>query len=199
MKAVVFPGDRKVQIRDFPDPTPGPGRGRAGDQGLGHVRQRPQVLPRRRRRRVARVQDQQRSGDRGTRALRRGGRGRPGRSREAGARRHARHAAPLPRLRRLRALLDRLDAAVRGRRSRGVRRHRPRRACPLHEMPGTHAGAAARRAVLRGRRGDLVRHRNRVGRAASARPAGRPHHRDLRPGPGRPVGNASSRRRWARA
>src|SRR5215468_4335218 len=25
MKAVVFPGDRKVQVLDFPDPTPGPG------------------------------------------------------------------------------------------------------------------------------------------------------------------------------
>jgi threonine dehydrogenase-like Zn-dependent dehydrogenase len=25
MKGVVFPGDRKVEIRDFPDPTPGPG------------------------------------------------------------------------------------------------------------------------------------------------------------------------------
>ena len=25
MKAVVLPGDRKVQIMDFPDPTPGPG------------------------------------------------------------------------------------------------------------------------------------------------------------------------------
>ena len=25
MKAVVLPGDRKVQILDFPDPTPGPG------------------------------------------------------------------------------------------------------------------------------------------------------------------------------
>jgi D-arabinose 1-dehydrogenase-like Zn-dependent alcohol dehydrogenase len=25
MKAVVFPGERKVQFLDFPDPTPGPG------------------------------------------------------------------------------------------------------------------------------------------------------------------------------
>ena len=25
MKGIVFPGDRKVELRDFPDPTPGPG------------------------------------------------------------------------------------------------------------------------------------------------------------------------------
>ena len=111
--------------------------------------------------------------------------------REAGARRHARDAAPLSRLRRVRALLHRLDAVVRGRRRRSLWRHRQRRACQVHEMPRAHAGAAARRALVRDRRCDLVRHRHCMGRPASARPAGRSHHRDLRAGSGRPVGDAA--------
>ena len=30
MKAVVFPGGSKVEFMEFPDPTPGPGRGQRG-------------------------------------------------------------------------------------------------------------------------------------------------------------------------
>ena len=81
----------------------------------------------------------------------------------------------------------------------GLRRDRARRARRLHEGAGAHAGAAARRTVVRGRRRDLLRHRHRLRRPAPARPAGRPHDRHLRPGPGRPVGDASSPARWARA
>ena len=46
MKGVVFAGDRQVEIRELSRSRPRARRSRARDQGLGHVRQRPQVLPR---------------------------------------------------------------------------------------------------------------------------------------------------------
>ena len=200
MKGVVFPGDRKVELRDFPDPTPGPGEvvleikasGMCGSdlkfyRAAGGAPRRSGSA--RRAARSSPATSPAASWPRSAPACR---------SKQA-QRRHARDAAPLPRLRRLRALLDRLDAALRRGRRRGLRRDRPRRARALHEVPGADAGAAARRAVVRGGRGDLLRHRHRVGRAAPARPAGRPHHRDLRPGTGRPVGDAAGRGAWARA
>ncbi len=47
------------------------------------------------------------------------------------------------------------------------------------------------RALLRDGRGDLLRHRHGLGRAEAGQPAGRRDHRHLRPGPGRAVGDAA--------
>ena len=41
MRGVVFTGGRGLEMMEFPDPTPGPRRGRGGDEGIRHVRQRP--------------------------------------------------------------------------------------------------------------------------------------------------------------
>jgi hypothetical protein len=46
MKGVVFLGDRKLEFRRFPDPTPGPRDVILEIKGLGHVRQRPAHLVR---------------------------------------------------------------------------------------------------------------------------------------------------------
>ena len=46
MKGVVFLGDRKLELREFPDPTPGAAGGDPRDQGVGHVRQRSAQLSR---------------------------------------------------------------------------------------------------------------------------------------------------------
>ena len=62
------------------------------------------------------------------------------------------------------------------------------------KVPGVDSGAAAGRALLRDRRGDLLRHRHGLGRAEADQSAGRRDDRHLRPGPGRPVGDAAGRR-----
>ena len=57
---------------------------------------------------------------------------------------------------------------------------------PYMKVPRLHAGAAARRAVVRGRRGGVLRHRHRLRRA--------PPHRHLRASTPSP---SSARARWA--
>ena len=73
----------------------------------------------------------------------------------------------------------------------GLRQQRPWRPRQLSEGAGLHPGAAARRIVLRHRRGDLLRHRHRLWRAAPHPDFRQRHDRDLRPGPGRAVGDAA--------
>ena len=67
----------------------------------------------------------------------------------------------------------------------GLRRHRARRPCAVPQGAGAHAGAAARGAFLRrGRRG-VLRHRHRLRRAAAHAPRRRLDARGVRPGTGR--------------
>ena len=195
MKGVVFVGDRKLELRDFPDPTPGPrdvvleikasgmcgsdlhvyrASFKPGDTTLG-------------------IQARRRAGDRRTRALRHRRCGRHRGRAERGARRPAGDGSPLHRLRRLQALPLGLGADV-PRRLHRVRRERQRRACQIHEGSGSHARAAARCALVRDRRGDLLRHRHGLRRAEAAQSAGRRDDRDLRPGAGGSLGDAARRR-----
>ncbi len=177
-------------------PIAGTWRGGARDPRLGHVRQRPEVLPGASRPRAHRGIGpgcQQRADHRGARALRRGCRGGRGRRAEPGLGRHARHAASLSRLRRLPAVQHGLDAAVRRRRAGGLWRDRARRPCALPQGPGPHHGRVAGGIVVRGRGGHLLRHRHRLGRPAAAGADRGPDHRRVRAGAGRAVGHAARR------
>ena len=149
---------------------------------------------------MRRAAGQPRARHRRARALRRRRRGRRRRRPRAQARiGAARHGASLQGLHGLQSLPLRLVAAVPGSAGHGLRQQRAWRPRPLSEGAGLHAGAAARRAVLRDRRGDLLRHRHRLRRAAPDEHFGQRHDRDLRPGAGRPLGDAARAARWARA
>ena len=144
MRGVTFLGERKLQLAEFPDPSAGAARCGRRNQGVRHVRQRSQVLSRHRGETAALglgkpsgpvIAGHEPCGV--VAAV--GSRGRRARGRS----RRARHGASLSRLRRLPALPDRLVADVRGGQHR-LRRHRPRRARPVHESAGAHAGGVAR-------------------------------------------------------
>src|SRR5207245_675754 len=83
-----------------------------------------------------------------------------------------------------RATMEGGVAAVGPRGGGGVRLGRPRRPREIHEGAGVDAGAAAGLALLRHRRGDLLRYRHGLGRAEADQPARRRDARHLRPGPG---------------
>ena len=171
MKGMVFTGERTLEMRDFDDPTPGPGDVMVEMKASGMCGS--DLKPYRRRARAARP------------GARPGGRGRPGDRRATsraawsprsapastarpGPHRPARDGPPLPGLRHLQPLPHRLGAAVPSKASTGLWHHRPWRPRAVHGGAGQHAGGAARRAVLlRGRR-DLLRHRHGLGRAAAA-------------------------------
>ena len=192
MRGVVFFGDRQLELMEFPDPTPGEGEvvlemkasGMCGSDLHQYRRAKGGEFDRR-------PAGRHRAGDRRPRAVRHRRRGRPGRPGGPGQDRPARHGASLQGLHRVQPLPLRLVAAVPGSAGQGVRQQRPWRARQVHEGAGLHAGAAARRAVLRCRRGDLVRHRHGLWRAAPHPALGQRHDRDLRPGPGRAVGDAA--------
>ena len=195
MKGVVFTGDRKLELREFPDPTPGPrdvvleikasgmcgsdlhvyrASFKPGDTTSGFARGAEPVI----------------AGHEPCGVVVAVG---SRREREGSAHRGARDGSSLHRLRRLQALPLGLGADVPRRRDR-VRRERQRRAREIHEGAGGDAGAAARRAVVRNRRRDLLRHRHGLSGAQAPQPAGRRNDRDLRPGAGGPVGDAACRR-----
>ena len=154
MRGVVFLGDRQVGLNSFPDPTPGPGevviemkasgmcgsdlkfyRSAAGRGAAGARPRRPTRAVHRR-----------------PRALRRGRRGRAGRRRRAeapiGQRVMDHH---YKRLRRVQALPRRAGRSSAGRAIVVYGVTAQRRARRLPEGAGAHAGAAARRAVVRRR------------------------------------------------
>ena len=167
MRGAVFLGNREVELRSFPDPTPGPGEvviemkasGMCGSD-LKFYRPRagrsPEGAGSRRKRRTV---------HRRPRALRRGGRARARRVGARGADRAARHGPPLRGLRRVHALPPRMVAAL-PRGHHGLRRHCARRPRRLPQGAGPHAGFAARGTEFRGRCRGGLRHRHRVRGAA---------------------------------
>ena len=159
-----FPGDRMVSYLDVPDPTPGPldvvvemkASGMCGSDLQNYRRplDQPAYMPS--------LID--RLADRRPRAGRHRLRHRFGRPGGAGAHRPARHGASLSGMYKLQSLPQRLAAALpkaetNGPRLRQQRRWRP---CAIFESAGQYAGRASGRAVIRGRRRDFVRHRNRI-------------------------------------
>ena len=195
MKGVVFLGDRKLELREFPDPTPGPrevvleikASGMCGSD-LHNYRATPQpggAVTGGIKRAEGVIAGHEPCGvvvAVGTGVGAKRGQGRP-----------ARHGPSLRRVRQLQALPGRLDADV----PRGhhcLRLGRPWRPCQVHEGAGAHAGAAAGRAFLRHRRRHLLRHRHGLWRPQAGQPARRRNHRHLRPGTGRAVGDAACRR-----
>ena len=179
MRGVVFTGDREIELMEFPDPTPGAGevvvemkasgmcgsdlhqyrRPKSGGESIGGLPVNPNPVI---------------GGHEPCGIVAAVG---PGVSDEAGAGRPARHGAPLQGLHRVRPLPLGLVAAVPGRAGDGLRQQRPWRPRPLSEGAGLHGGAAARRAVVRCRRGDLLRHRHRLWRVAPAQHLGQRHDR----------------------
>ena len=191
MKGVVFAGDRKLQILDFPDPTPGPGEvvleikasgmcgsdlkfyravGGASSLGLGKI-SGPLIAGHEPCGVVAAVgpgvaENQAKVGMRVMQHHYRG----------CGVCEHCNTGW--------------MQLCVEGvKEVYGATGHGAH--ARYMKCPGAHAGAVAGRTVVRSRRGDFVRDRHGLGRAASARPCGRPDDRDFRPGTGRPFGHAA--------
>ncbi len=134
--------------------------------------------------------DAGRSRHRRARALRRGGRDRLRGRCQGGAHRRARDGASLSGLHAVQPLPLRMAAALPGGAGQGLRQQRPWRSRAISEGARQHAGAAAGRTVVLGGRGDRLRFRHRLQRAAPHEPFRQRHHRDLRPGPGRTGGHA---------
>jgi len=178
MKGVVFLGNRKLELRRFPDPTPGPrdvilAIKASGMCGSDLHTYRAPANP----------------GGVVTGGIKRAHR----RHRQGSPDRPTRDGPPLRRLRQLQALPRGLDADV-PQGTGGLRLRRSRRPREVHEGAGVDAGAVAGLALLRHRGRHLLRHRHGLGRAAPGRAAGRRNDRHLRPGPGGPVGDAAGRR-----
>ena len=155
MRGVVFLGDRQLELMEFPDPTPGEGevvlemkasgmcgsdlhqyRRAKGGELIGGlpVATEPVIAGHEPCGIVAAV-----------------GPAWPEVSGQGGP---ARNGASLQGLHRVQSLPLRLVAALPGSAGKGVRQQRPWRACQVPEGAGLYAGAIARRAVLRRRRGD---------------------------------------------
>ena len=167
MKGVVFLGDRKLELREFPDPAPGPrdvileikasgmcgsdlhtyrAPANAGGVVTGGIKRAAGVIAGHEPCGVVAavgiaVTDKE-------------------------ARMSARDGPPLRRLRQLQALPRGLDADV-PRGTGGLRLRRSRRPREVHEGAGVDAGAAAGLALLRHRGRHLLRHRHGLGRAAT--------------------------------
>ena len=187
MKGVVFLGNRKLELQDFPDPSPGAGevvvamkasgmcgsdlhiyRATGSQNALGFAVSAPAIAGHEPCGVVAEVG--------------------PGVNPRFAQSRRAGHGAPLLRLWSVSALPHGMVANVHRRLDR-LRRHTSWRTCAVHEDAGEHAGAAARRALIRDRRGDLVRYRNGVRRVAPHRSFRPGYDCDFRAGAGRLVGD----------
>ena len=200
MRGVVFTGDRELELMEFPDPTPGPDEVVIEMKASGmcgsdlHQYRRPKAAAAR----PAGSPRQPRPGIGGHEPCGIVAAVGAGVVRQQAQGRAARHGAPLQGLHRVQPLPLGLVAAVPGTAGPGLRQQRPWRPRALSEGAGLHDRAAARRIVVRDRRGDLVRHRHRLWRAAPHPAFRQRHDRDLRPGSGRAVGDAARARRWAR-
>ncbi len=195
MRGVVFTGERELELMDFPDPTPGPGEvviemkasGMCGSDLHQYRRPKGQGASR-----SAACRSQPESGDRRPRAVRHRRRGRARRvasaRRKIGQRVMVHHYKGCTVCNHCRSgwsqLCQEVPVKVYGNNAHGGHAQIP-------EGAGLHAGAAARRTVVRSRRGDLLRHRHRLRRAAAHAAVRQRHDRDLRPGAGRAVGDAA--------
>ena len=187
MRGAVFAGHRKIELREFPDPTPGPGEvvlaiKASGMCGSDLKFYRPAPGEAQRALGLGDVSEPLIGGHEPCGVVEAVGPGVSEAEARPGMRVMCHHYC---RLRRLQALPGRLVAAL-PQRLRGLRRDRARRPCRLHEGAGAHPGAAAGRAVVHDRCGDLLRQRHRL-QCAAAHGHLRPRHAGgVRPGPGRP-------------
>lgn len=189
MHGLVFLGERRVEVREFADPEPGPGEVVLAIRASGlcgsdlHRYRAPRCRPVRWRTCACAAT----SPWRGRRARSRGVAG-------GGPHEAAGHAAPLCGLREVRPVPVRVAADVRHHGRPCLRHGRERGARPVHAGAGDHPRAARRCAELRGRRDHRVRRRDRLGRLGPPRRRSRRCHADgLRPGAGRSVHHHAAR------
>ena len=190
MKGVVFLGDRKLELREFPDPTPGPRdvileikasgmcgsdlhnyRAPANPGGVvtGGIKRAAGVI----------------AGHEPCGVVAAVGTAVTDRDARIGQRVMDHHYDGCGNCKHCRAGWTRGNGGLRLRWAR-----RPRE---IHEGAGVDAGAAAGLALLRHRGRHLLRHRHGLGRAATGPAAWRRNDRHLRPGPSGPVGDAAGR------
>ena len=189
MRGVVFTGGRELEMMEFPDPTPGPDEVVVEMKASGmcgsdlHQYRRPKTSGGANATGLPANPNPVIAGHEPCGVVAAVGPGVIGQGSEG---RRTGDGAPLPGLHAVQSLPLRLAAALPGSAGEGVRQQLAWRTREVSEGAGQHAGAAGGRASLLRRRGDLVRLRHGVQRAAADAALRQRHDRDLRPGAGRP-------------
>ena len=188
MRGVTFPGERAVEIMNFPDPTPGPGEVVLEMKASGmcgsdlHQYRRPKNVPRTGSG-IPPSTDPVIAGHEPCGVVVAVGPG-VGPARSQGRRPH--DGASLSGLHPVQPLPLGLAAALPGGAGEGLWQQRPRRPRQVPEGAGQHDGAAAREPELHGGCCHLLRLGHRLRRAPAHEPLRPRHDRHLRPGAGGP-------------